>query len=92
MPSFLVEGYLAAPDHAQLASLAQRVRALEAGEAIRHVGSLILLEDEICFHIFEAPSAAALVEASQRAGLEYDRIVETTWIAGTPARKVVESA
>lgn len=92
MPSYLVEGYLTASGKARLAALARRAHALEAGEGIRHLGSLVLLEDEICFHIFEAPSAAALVEASRRAGLEYDRIVETTWIAGTPARKVVESA
>lgn len=55
-------------------------RALEAGKEIRHVGSLVLLEDEICFHIFEAPSAPSLVDAIERAELEHDRVVETVWI------------
>lgn len=91
MPSFLVESYLAPPDLDQVGELARLAHALESGKATRHVGSIVLLEDEICFHIFEAPSADALVEASQLVGLAHERIVETTWIAGTSASKVVES-
>lgn len=32
--------------------------------------------DETCFHVFEGPSAQAVGEASRRAALDYDRIVE----------------
>ena len=78
---------MASPNQERLDALVRRAHALEAGEAIRYIGSLALLDDEICFHIFEAPSAAALVEAIERAELEHDRVVETVWIPAhlTPA-------
>lgn len=85
VPSFLVEGYLATPSRARLEALAQSVHALEACEAIRYLGSLVLLEDEVCFHIFEAPSVDSLLEAGKRADLEHERVVETIWIPAAPS-------
>jgi hypothetical protein len=92
VPTFLVEGYLPTATGGELETLARRAHALEAAEAIRYLGSLVLSEDEVCFHIFEAPSVAALVEASERAELGHDRVVETIWIPGAPAPKYVEPA
>jgi hypothetical protein len=80
VPAFLVEGYLATKNPAELEAVAGRARAVEAGEAIRYLGSLFLADDEICFHVFEAPSFAALLNASERAGLAHDRVVETVWL------------
>ena len=85
VPSFLVEGYLATPNREKLEALARRAHVLEAGETIRYLGSLVLAEDEVCFHIFEAPSAASLLEASERAELEHERVVETIWIPVAPS-------
>lgn len=81
--SFLVESYLATRNAAALAALARHAHVLEAGQAIRHLGSLVLVEDEVCFHVFEAPSAATLLAASEEAGLPCERVTKTIWAAGS---------
>lgn len=90
MRSFLVEGYQATGGNADLEELARRTDAVAAAsESIRYLGSLVLLEEEVCLHVFEAPSVAALVEASMRAQLQHDRVVETVWLepgSGTSLR------
>jgi hypothetical protein len=59
-------------------------RASEAAEAlsgsgeIRYVRATYVPEDETCFHVFEAASAALVAEASRLAGLGEGRIVEAT--------------
>jgi hypothetical protein len=78
MRSFLVEGYVAGREPAQLEALARRAdRVAAESRAVRYLGSLVIPEDEVCFHVFEAPSLAALVQASSRAALAHDRVVET---------------
>jgi hypothetical protein len=81
MPSYLVESYLAPARADELAATTSRARrAAEAmcaeGVAVRYVRSTFLVEDEVCLHLFEAPSAEAAGEASTRAAISYDRIVE----------------
>ena len=46
------------------------------GTHVRYVRSLLLPNDEICFHLFEADSPAAVGRVSTRAGLRYERILE----------------
>ncbi|MGH3104296.1 MAG: hypothetical protein ACRDN6_09405 [Gaiellaceae bacterium] len=80
--SFLVEAYLRTCEAAELEALGRQASAVAAGsQAIRYLGSLVLLKDEVCFHVFEAPSLDAIVDASEREELASDRIVETIWIA-----------
>jgi hypothetical protein len=43
---------------------------------VRYVRTLFVAEDETCFHVFDAPSREALVEAARRAGLTALRITE----------------
>ena len=81
MPSYLVESYLSRKRAAELAPTTNRARqAAEAmcgeGIPVRHVRATFLAEDEVCLHLFEAPSAEAAGEASKRAAIAYDRIVE----------------
>lgn len=81
VPSYLVEVYIATHDAAELESAARQATALAAGStAIRHLGSVVLLPEEVCLHVFEAPSLATLSAASERARLGHDRVVETVWI------------
>jgi hypothetical protein len=79
MPSYLLEVYVSKLDSVPRASEdARRVAnaaAPEAGE-LRYVRTLFLAEDETCFHVFEAPSREALVQAAQRAGLREARVTE----------------
>jgi hypothetical protein len=81
MPSYLVESHLALTRGPELAAAASRARrAAEVmsaeGTAVRHVRSTFLAEDEVCLHLFEAPSAEAAHEVSRRAAIAYDRITE----------------
>ena len=48
---------------------------------VRYVRSFYVPQDEMAFHVVEAPSIEATVELSRRAGLSPERIVETE---GTP--------
>ena len=81
MPSYLVESYLSRKRATELATTTSRARrAAEEmrgeGILVRHVRATFLAEDEVCLHLFEAPSAEAAGEASRRAAIAYERIVE----------------
>jgi len=81
MPSYLVESYLSLTRATELAATTSKARqTAEAmsreGIPVRHVRATFLAEDEVCLHLFEAPSAEAAGEASRRAAIAYNRIVE----------------
>jgi sirohydrochlorin ferrochelatase len=76
VPNYLVESYVPKVDELDWRRAALRAR--EAAAAVSDVGyvrSLFVESDETCFHVFEAPSLEAVVEASRRAGLTDSRIV-----------------
>lgn len=79
MTSFLVETY--APSAIALADAEARARlaAVElarSGTPVHYIRSIFVPGDEMCLYLFEAPSAEAVREASERAGLSPGRIVE----------------
>jgi hypothetical protein len=81
MKGFLVELYQPAPD--PRAAAADAARAREAaqqltreGTPVRYVRFLLIPDDETCFHLFEGVSAEAVGQASRRAALDYERVVE----------------
>jgi hypothetical protein len=74
MPSYLLEVYVSKAGSLPQASQDAR-RVADAGE-LRYVRTTFLRDDETCFHVFEAPSREALVEAAQRAGLADARVIE----------------
>lgn len=81
MPSFLVETY--APEHqtnglSNLSATAQVAASIaaEAGLDVRHVRSFATPGDEVCFHVFEAPSLEAVASMSQLANFDHERITE----------------
>lgn len=81
MRNYLVELHLPSAGAASLAVAGERARAAVeelAGEGVtvRWIRSVYVAEDDACFLIFEAPSPEAVGEASRRAALEYQRIVE----------------
>jgi uncharacterized protein DUF4242 len=82
MPSYLVEHYLARTGDGVLRAAATNARGAaealaRAGTPIRYVRSMYVAEDELCFHVFEAPSREAVFQAVGRAGLTDGRITET---------------
>ena len=81
MPSYLVETYLARGQARERAARERRARSateeLTGGATrVRFDRSIHIPEDEICFYIFDAPSARHAADAAERAGLDPIRIVE----------------
>ena len=77
---FLVEVFVPRLEASALTAAERRAseaaqRLSDSGE-IRYVRATYVPEDETCFHVFEATSAALVAEASRIAGLGAGRIVE----------------
>lgn len=79
--TFLVEAYTSrSSDLARLREQVQLTEAAAAGgvAAVRHVRSMLVAEDEVCLHVFEAESADALARAVGAAEMTAPRVVEVT--------------
>ena len=75
--TFLVEAY--APASSELSALSRQAQAAvesESGASIRHIRSILVPEDEICFHLFEAGSVDIVARAIGNADVRAQRIVE----------------
>jgi hypothetical protein len=70
MPTFLIESYAPQPDADPLAAALDHCE----NHLARHRWSLLLPEEEICFHVVDGESVAAVREMAQRAGVRCDRI------------------
>jgi hypothetical protein len=76
---YLVELY--APLPGDFGELDRRVRAAaeqlaSEGVPLRHERSILVPADEMCLLIYDAPTAELALEASRRAGLVSERVVE----------------
>jgi hypothetical protein len=73
--TYLVEGYERRGTTA-LDDLEARCRAAADGfDGVRYVRSILVPEDETCFHLFEGPSEEAVREVGALAGLAPLRVV-----------------
>jgi Protein of unknown function (DUF4242) len=76
----MVEAYDPNPvaSRAEVAEALRRAAAdvSTAGAPVRYLRSILLPSDETCFHLFEAPSVAAVRAAAVRADVVCTRIVE----------------
>lgn len=76
MTWFLVEAY-SPPGH-DLTETEARIDASILGlNGVTHLASVLLPEDETCFHFFEAADRETVAVVSETADLEPLRIVET---------------
>jgi Protein of unknown function (DUF4242) len=67
LPSTQASGARAAEDAA---------RSLrDEGLAVWYLRSIVIPDDETCFHVFEAPSLEAVREVARRATVRFERIV-----------------
>jgi hypothetical protein len=81
MAKYLVETYTPRREQTELAAIVDRVHRATAamrrdGIEVRYLRPIFVPVDEMCFHLFEGPSPEAVGEASKRAELVYERIVE----------------
>jgi hypothetical protein len=77
MTSFVVEVYAPNLSRADLAGVAARAEAAaremqSEGIRVRFLRSVLVPEDETCFHHFEGPTIDAIRRATERAGLVSD--------------------
>ena len=98
MTTFILESYVPASEarlfsHAEMRRIA---RALARAEEVRHLRSIFVPQDEMCFHLLAGPSAHAVSEAAQEASLRFERVVEAVQVEpeeiGGLARPVGEMA
>ena len=87
MPSYLVETYLGRSQADERVAHERRARSAvkeltHEGTRVRFERSIYVPEDEICFFVFDAPSAHDAARAAQRAGVDPIRVVETVSSAG----------
>ena len=80
-----MERYLPAVRHGELAAAVDRDRRAAAGMSaagvpVRHLSTIYVPSDESCFCLFDAPSAEALRQAHERAGIGFERIVEAVQV------------
>jgi hypothetical protein len=47
---------------------------------VRYIGSLLFRDDELVLCMFEAPSRSAAKRASERAGVPFERVMESVWL------------
>jgi hypothetical protein len=85
VPSYLIESYLPRNPAAFANALAGARRAAELADDVVYLRTTYLPSDEICLHLFQAPSSDALGEAARHAALAYLRIVEAIEQAAHPA-------
>lgn len=56
------------------------VEAAQGAEGVRFLGSLVLTREEVCLHLFEAPSRAVLGRALDARRVSRERLVRTVWV------------
>jgi hypothetical protein len=79
MPEFLVELYMPKGEAEAVERCARDARlAAEAlsreGRPVRYVRSIFVPEDETCFFLYEAVTAADVEEAARRASIRFDHL------------------
>jgi hypothetical protein len=87
--TYIVEHYLPGSSSAERAAAAERVRdavdvLVELG--VTHRETVIVDDDEMCMHVFDAADEAAVTAAHAQAGLPFDRVVEIQVRSSAPRR------
>jgi hypothetical protein len=85
--TFLVECYLPGVVEHDVAEASERARRVTeelraGGRDVAYLGALFVAADEAVFHQFRAGDAGLVVEASRRANLPFERVVESIGVDG----------
>jgi Protein of unknown function (DUF4242) len=72
----------------QVAARAAPADARPCRNRVAYLGSLLFCDDELVLCLFEAPSRAAVINASERLGIPCERLMNSVWLKPNPrARK-----
>jgi hypothetical protein len=87
VPTYLVERYWpGVTRELLLEALSQGRRVIEQmsaeGTRVRDITSVLVPAEEVVFSVYEGPSAEAVRQLNERAGIRVSRIVEAIWVSG----------
>ena len=63
------------------------VALTEEGKPTAYLRAMFIAEDETCFYVFTSASASNVQEACERAGINFERILETDGLESGPPTK-----
>jgi hypothetical protein len=89
---FTAKCYWPGLDDDQLEHATARLGRGASRRGVTYLGSVVFAEDELVLCLFEAPSRAAVKQASERAGLPCERVIDTTWIASPNTTALLDHA
>ena len=84
---FLVECYMPGVAERDVAAASERAQRVAEefradGRDVAYLGALFVAADEAVYHQFHASDASVVVDASRRAGLSFERVVESIGVDG----------
>jgi hypothetical protein len=87
--TYLAECYLPGIDREAVVSCGQRASAAATelqreGIQVEYLGALLVPCDEVVFHLFASRHPGAVREASRRARLEFERVLESLPVGINP--------
>ena len=79
--------------HADLKRVAERATQADLGPREGHViylGSLLFAADDLVLCLFQGPTRAAVIQASDRLGIPSERLMDSAWLG--PGLRIQEEA
>lgn len=81
MPTYLVERYWPGVTNGQLVEALRRARRVMEemsgeGTHVHDVSCTLIPQEEVVFSVYDGPSAVAVEQLNERAGIPFSRIVE----------------
>ena len=89
MSTYIVEHYLPGSSADERSAAAEQVRTAAGAFdrlGVTHRETVIVDDDELCMHVFDAADEAAIAAGYHAAGLTYDRVVEIQVRSSGPRR------
>jgi hypothetical protein len=77
-------------DVERVAARADRAGPAMGGTMVVYLGSLLFAADDLVLCLFQGPSRAAVIQASDRLGIPCERLMDLAWLG--PGRPVHEEA
>ena len=92
--TYLVECFEGSSHAGATAGASDRLRSAcaelrAAGTAVEYLGALLVPQDELALHVFVSPGTDGVLEASRRADLSVERIVESVVVGLRPGGALV---
>jgi hypothetical protein len=67
-------------DVERVAARAGRAGVAEGGNTVAYLGSLLFAADDLVLCLFQGPSRAAVIRASDRLGIPCERLMDLAWL------------